>query len=82
MPIRLINIRRRRRKGETVDSPKIARIAYSLTVKVWYRIRIGLVAEAAAWANTSFAINAVNLFARTLSATARATAARRHGKAR
>ena len=74
MPFRLINIRRRRRKGEFVDSPKIARIAYSLTVKVGYRIRIGLVAEAAAWANTTFAMNAIKFPIRPMATTARATA--------
>ena len=74
MPIRLINIRRRRRKGETVDSPKIATIAYSLTVKVGYRIRIGLVAEAAAGANTTFAMNAIKFPIRPTATTARATA--------
>ena len=70
MPIRLINIRARRRKGETVDSPKIARIAHSLAVKVWYRIRIGLVAEAAAWANTSIAMNAIKFPIRPTATTA------------
>ena len=74
MPIRLINIRRRRRKGETVDSPKISTIAYSLTVKVWHNMRIGLVAEAAAWANTTFAVNAINFPIRPTATTARATA--------